>query len=443
MEKGDNILKKLILVLLIGLLVGSLAITATAKVNLLYYTQTSISVEGLQPGEYEQKIIDEFETLYPNVEIALEVIPYAGDQGKIELSIAAGMPPDILADDRPRMMKYADAGILVDFEDTIDKTNFYDFAINASSYKGKIYYYPMGVRNGSMMASKSFAEKHGLLEYLPLEGDRGWNTEDFENLLVKANEILPEEDYAFCMNFADGGAWGHLLMQFTGFGGNIFVEKDGKFKCIANNPEMKEGLQFYLDVYNKYPNAIPQGAETITIVDLDNLWTSGHLLLCPGSVNQRIKELQGTANIGFDLALFPYPSKEGVLNGVPADWCGFMVFDNKDAEKAKYAKLFVKYFVDNAPDLTGANYNTSPVQKDIPIPIAFEQFKDDSEISYALGTHSKYSKDIGNACPAMSQFKEQLLINMQGVLIGEITLDECLRIVEKKTNEYLDEFYSE
>lgn len=432
-------MKKLVLVLLM-LLVFSLP--SLAKVELLYYTHTSISVEGLQPGEYEQKLIDEFEALNPDVKINLEVIPYAGDQGKVELSIAAGNPPDILACDIPKLITYADAGLLADFDDVINKSDFYDFAIEASTYSGKMYYYPMGVRTGFFMVSKTLAEKLGVLELIPLEGDRVWNTDRFEEFIAKVNELSKDGTYAWCLNVADSVAWGHQIMHFTGFGGEIFSFENGKYKCIANNPEMKEGLEWYVELMAKYPNAIPQGAETVTIVDLDNLWTSGNLICCPGSVNQVIKELDGSANQGFGLSLLPYPSKEGVSPGLPADWCGFMVFKS-DPEKEKYAKLFVKYFVENGEDLTGANYNTSPVQKTMPIPKAMEQYVDNPEINYALNVGTQFAKDLGNACPVMSQFREMLQIHLQGVLIGSITVDECLQMVEDKTNELLEEFYSE
>lgn len=436
-------MKRLIILCLVIFLILGLTITSIAKINLNYATHTSIAVEGLEPGEYEQKLIDEFEALYPDIHIDLEVIPYAGDQGKIEMSIATGNPPDILSADIQKLKLYQSAGLLVDFDDVINKSNFYDFAVEACSVDGKMYYYPMGLRPGSFMVSKSMAEKLGVLDLVPLEVERIWTTENFEKFIAKVNEISEKGVYAFCLNFADTAAWGHQLMHFTGFGGEIFTVEDGKYKCIANNPEMAEGLQFYVDLIEKYPNAIPGGAENVTIVDLDNLWTSGNLICCPGSVNQVIKEREGSNNVGFDLALMPYPAKEGVRPGVPSDWCGYMVFNTGSDIRASWAKKFVKYFVDNAPDLTGANFNTFPVQKDMSPPKAFEQYRGDVEIDYAINIITQFAKDLGDACPLMSQFKELLQIHMQGVLVGELTVKECLAKVEDKTNKLLDEYYAE
>lgn len=431
--------------LLVMLMLFVFTIPTLAQVELLYYTQTSISVEGLEPGEYEQKIIDEYEALHPEVKINLEVIPYAGDQGKIELSIAGGNPPDILADDVTRMQIYADAGLLIPFDLTKEElSKFKPIAIETSTYNDKMYYYPMGVRGGSFMVSKSMAERLGVLDMIPLEGNRLFTAEQLREIIAKVDETSEEGDYAWCINFADTAAYDHHLMQLiAGFGGEVFEVVDGEYKCIVNSPETKEGIQFYLDMINNYPNAIPQHPETVTIVDLDNLWTSGHLMFCPGSVNQVIKEIEGEMNIGFGLSLFPYPAKEGIRPRVPVDWCGYMVFDTGSQVKAEWAKDFVKYFVANAPDLAGANMNTTPVHEDMPIPVTFEKYMDNEEIKFALTELSQYAGDLTGACPLSSDFKELFRVNMQGVLIGEITLDECLQIVEDETNKLLEEFYSE
>ena len=447
-------MKKIIIVCLVGLLVLTAAITGMAKVNLNYFTHNSIVAEGLEPGEYEQKLIDGFEQLYPDVHIELEVVPYLGDQGKLQFQIAAGEPPDILAGDIVSVSKYVNAGLLLDFDDTIDKANFYDWAVEASSVDGKMYYYPMGLRPGSFMISKTIARNFGIEDMLPLEGDRILTTTLFEEMIAKANDNAKDDKtYAVYINFADTVSWSHwFTMLIGGFGGRLFAVEDGKFKCVINSPEAKEGIEYYLGLYKKYPNVMPKGSENIDIYALDNTFKMGKMLTCAGSVNQVILERQGNPYARVDegeaanWVLCAYPVKEGVDPLVPGDWCGFMVFDNGDAEKGKYAKLFVKYFVDNGPDLTGVNSNISPAQKDMPIPLAFQEYTGDTEIEYASRVLPKFAANaigFGLDSPMISQLKELFVIHMQGVFIGAITVDECLQRVEDKTNELLDEFYEE
>jgi multiple sugar transport system substrate-binding protein len=442
-NRKENILNKILLVLLVSLLVFGFAITAIAKVELSYFTHTSIQVEGLEPGVYEQRLIDEFEKLYPEVNIELEVIPYAGDTGKVEFSIAAGTPPDILACDIQNLVKYANAGILLDFNDILTKedlADFYPFAIEGSTVNGKMYYYPMGVRAGAMIIDRTLAKEWGVFDWLPFNReDRSWTAEEFAHFIQKVNEL--NKGYGWCFWYADNTAHHHLnMMLIQGFGGKPFIFENGKFKCIINSPEAIEGIKFYLDLYKKYPNAIPQGAESIGVGDMDNLFLNKKSLAEPASINQVIREKKGdVAYTGFDQRLLPYPAKKGLSNGVPLDWCGYVVFDNKDVEKAKYAKLFVKYFVENAPNILEANFNSSPVRKSQLLP--FQQFKDDPEVQYALNVLTKFGKDFGISCPVYSQWRELLQIHMQGVFTGELTVEECLKLVEDKTNQLLDEYY--
>lgn len=450
-NKKENDLKKLLLVSLISLLVFGFAITAIAKVNLSYFTHTSIVVEGLQPGEYEQKLIDEFEKLYPEVNIELEVVPYLGDQGKVELSIAAGSPPDIYSCDIPKVKFYVDAGLLLDFDDVIDKSTFYDWAVEASSVNGKMYYYPMGLRAGSFMISREIAKKLGVEDMIPLEGDRIITTSLFEKIVAKSNENVTDETYAVYINFADTVSWSLWFSMFIGsFGGNLFTIEDGKFKCTINSPEAKEGIEYYLGLYKKYPKVTPKGSESIDIYALDSAAKTGKMLTCGGSINQVILERQGTPYClvdgkAVDWILIPFPTKEGIKPLFAGDWSGYVVFNNHNEEKAKYAKLFVKYFVDNAPNLTGANFNSSPVQKGMPIPKSFDAYVGDPEIEYALKVLPKFAAnaiDFGFDSPVISQLKELFVSHMQGVFIGAITVDECLKMVEDKTNKLLDEYYA-
>ncbi|MBU2685832.1 MAG: extracellular solute-binding protein, partial [Gammaproteobacteria bacterium] len=210
-------MKKLLLVMLISLLISSIGMTGMAKVNLNYFTHTSISVEGLQPGEYEQKVIAEFEKLYPDVHIDFEVVPYLGDQGKLQFQIAAGNSPDILAGDITKVASYVDAGLLLDFDDVIDKTSFYDFAVEASSINGKMYYYPMGLRPGSFMISRTIARNFGIEDMLLLEGDRVITTKLFEEMIAKANaNAKDDKTYAVYINFADTVSWSHWFAMLIG-----------------------------------------------------------------------------------------------------------------------------------------------------------------------------------------------------------------------------------
>ena len=149
-------MKKLVLVLLIMLIT---VMGIMAKTEVTFFTHPSISGAGLEPGEYEQRVIDQYEALNPDVDIILEVVPYLGGGAeKVYMMIASGNAPDIYARDIPRIKGYAALGLLADWDDVLDKSDFPDYAVEASSYEGKMYYLPIGLRANSFVISRTLAK---------------------------------------------------------------------------------------------------------------------------------------------------------------------------------------------------------------------------------------------------------------------------------------------
>ena len=441
-------MKKLIILSLVFLLVLSVAVPGMAKVVVNFWTRPSIKVEGLELGEYEQRIVDEFEALYPEVDIVLEMIAYISGQNKVDFNIAAGTPPDISCCNLANMLNHQNAGLLLDFEDILTaeyKAGFNEGVLDAISVDGKLYYYPMGSRPSCMAINRTIAEKAGALDLLPLDRpDRSWTAEEFKAYLIKVAEAKLPGIFSFVMNFADATShhhWRIVLLQ--GFGAKMFTLIDGKYVCTVNSPEAAEGIKFYIDIYNNYPGVFPKGMENIGCLEADTLWCEGRLGSFGGAlnvlINSRIKE--DSENRG--VTIVPYPTKEGIKNMVPTDWCGFEVFDTGDLERGKYAKLFVKYFVDNGPDLAGANYNTFPVHEDMAWPEVFKKYTDNIDFKWGMEYLPKYIVDTDSGTPVYKQFAEIFRATMQGVIIGELTAEEGLKIVEDKTNKALDEYYAE
>jgi multiple sugar transport system substrate-binding protein len=418
---------------------------ATAKVKVSFWTYPSIIVEGLEPGEYEQKVIDQFEKEYPEVDIVLEVIPYEGGTEKVNLSIVSGTPPDIISDALLRVGNYASFGLLVPFDLTEqEKNDFFPFVIEASSFNGKMYYYPIGIQVQGLSISKKLAREAGVLDLLPFDRpDRHWTADEFKIFLQKIASAKLPGVYSIGMHFGDATSQQfYVMLMCQGFGAKPFTLENGKWKCTLNSPEGIEGLEYYLDIYNNSPGCFPEGVENMSYLDLDNLNANNKLVVYLWGITQIIEGIKGNNQLAADLelALFPIPSKEGIPNSILLAWCGFGVFDNHDKEKAKYAQMFVRYFCENAPDILVANQNVSPVKKSTPKP--FQEFKDNPEVQYYLTEFAKFNKDFGATTPVYGQYKIIFSSVMQGVFTGELTAKEGLDEVTNKVNKLLDEFYA-
>lgn len=220
-----------------------------------------------------------------------------------------------------------------------------------------------------------------------------------------------------------------------------FVFENDKWKCTLNSPEAVEGLEYYLDIYKSTPGALPEGLENLTAGDQGNLFLTSKSTMGFAGITYIIQGIKGKAELADkDISMLPLPSKEGIPNSTLLGWVGFGVFDNHDAEKAKYAQLFVRYFAENAPDILTSLGNMSPVRKSTPMP--FQEYKDNVEIQYYLTEFAQFGKDFGAMCPVYQAFKGVFASTMQGVFTGELTAKAGLDEVVSKTNKLLDEFYA-
>lgn len=440
-------MKKLLLVSLICVFVFGLAIMAMAKVELVYWTFPSSNIEGLQPGEYEQRIIDQFIEEYPEVEIELQVIPYDGGIKKVELSILSETTPDILIDNTFRMGKFADAGLLVPFELTEEEKNdFFPFAINACTFNGEMGLWPTAVWSQGIVVSKRIAREAGALDLLPLDRpDRTWTADEFRAFLRKvASAKLPEVRGIFIHLGDANGQQNFIMLMIQGFGATPFVYEDGKYRCTMNSPEAIEGLEYYLEIYNT-PGCFMEGAENFSCFDNGNTFALGIIATGGGDIRGLLKGWEGKDQVmaDLDLSIFPVPSKEGVPNSALLSLHAFGVFDNNDQEKAKYAQLFIRYFCKNAKDFLKSQSNASPVARSSVIPEIYQKYKDKIDVQYYLNVLPKFGKDYGTMCPVYQQYKQIWTVVMQGVVIGELTAKEGLDEITNKVNKLLDEYYEE
>lgn len=441
-------MKKLLLVSLICVLVFSFAITAMAKTKITYWTYPAITVEGLQPGEYEQNMIDQFEEEYPEVEVELQIFPYDGGIKKVDLSIMSGDPPDILIDNVFRVGKYADAGLLVPFDLTEEEKNdFYPFAIEASTFNGEMAVWPTHVNTTGFIVSKKIAKEAKALDLLPLDRpDRNWTADEFKAFLQKVAAANLPGVRGYTLFFGDAnGQQVFIMLMLQGFGAVPFVYEDGKYRCTMDSPEAVEGLEYYLDIYNNSPGCFHEGAETLTCFDCGRINSSGDIAVINGGVATILQGLEGTNQIYADAdgSLFPIPSKAGISNSSLLSIEAYGVFDNGDAERVKYAQLFVRYFCENAPDFLTIRNNASPVRKSTPIAEAYQKYADNPDVQYYLTQLPSYGKDYGTMCPVYQQYKEVWRVNMQGVFTGMITPEEGLDEITRKVNKLLDELYEE
>ena len=295
---------------------------------------------GVDSG-YEQELADAFMASNPDVKITVETIDFQSGPDALTSAITAGTAPDVLFDAPGRIIEYGNAGNLVSLDDMIDSLksdlaseSLLETCVGAD---GSYYMYPISSSPFYMGLNKEMLEAADALQYVNLEGDRTWKTEDF----VKMCEAL--RDAGVCMTpgivycGAQGGDQGTRALVNNLYSGTI-VGSDGKWNVGENGVKALELLKTMYD--NKSMDA---GFSMAAADELQQFQQETcAMTFCWGTSNAKSYASEDYTQISV-----PFPSDDGVPE-LEYLVNGFCVFDNGDDAKADAAKRFIAFICDDA-----------------------------------------------------------------------------------------------
>ena len=295
---------------------------------------------GVDSG-YEQELADAFMAANPDVKITVETIDFQSGPDALTSAITAGTAPDILFDAPGRIIEYGNAGNLVALDDMIGELkgdlaseSLLDTCVGAD---GSYYMYPISSSPFYMGLNKEMLEKADALQYVNLEGDRTWTTENF----VKMCEAL--RDAGVCMTpgivycGAQGGDQGTRALVNNLYSGTI-VGSDGKWNVGDEGVKALELLKSMYD--NKSMDA---GFSMAAADELQQFQQETcAMTFCWGTSNAKSYASEDYTQISV-----PFPSDDGVPE-LEYLVNGFCVFDNGDDAKAEASKRFISFICDDA-----------------------------------------------------------------------------------------------
>ena len=295
---------------------------------------------GVDSG-YEQELADAFMASNPDVKITVETIDFQSGPDALTSAITAGTAPDVLFDAPGRIIEYGNAGNLVSLDDMIDSLksdlaseSLLETCVGAD---GSYYMYPISSSPFYMGLNKEMLEAADALQYVNLEGDRTWTTDNF----VKMCEAL--RDAGVCMTpgivycGAQGGDQGTRALVNNLYSGTI-VGSDGKWNVGAEGVKALELLKSMYD--NKSMDA---GFSMAAADELQQFQQETcAMTFCWGTSNAK-----SYATEDFTQISVPFPSDDGVPE-LEYLVNGFCVFDNGDDAKADAAKRFIAFICDDA-----------------------------------------------------------------------------------------------
>ena len=290
---------------------------------------------------YEQQLADAFMAANSDVKVNVEIIDFTSGADALTSAITAGTAPDILFDAPGRIIEYGNAGNLVPLDDMIESLksdltseSLLETCVGAD---GSYYMYPISSSPFYMGLNKEMLEESGAIQYVNLEGDRTWTTDDF----VKMCETL--RDAGVCMTpgivycGGQGGDQGTRALVNNLYSSSI-VGADGKWNVDANGVKALELLKSMYD-----SKALDAGFSMAAADELQQFQQETcAMTFCWGTSNAI-----NYASEDFTQISVPFPSDDGVPE-LEYLVNGFCVFDNGDSAKAEASKRFIAFICDDA-----------------------------------------------------------------------------------------------
>lgn len=276
-------------------------------------------------------ILAQFEKENPDIKVDFVHIPQNYFQ-KIHLLFASNLAPDVVFMNSLYLPIYANAGVLEEVKSEKEKVKgdetsfyllpftFYPKALEALSYKGRLYAIPRDVSNLVVYYNQDLFEKYGVS--VP---NKYWTLDD---LLIIAQKLTKDTN-----NDGLVDVWGisfdeeplFYLPYLMSEGGGIL--SDDTNSVIVNSPESQKGLHFYADLRNKYHIA-PTKAQSASAT-MAQMFLQGKLAM---QISGRwlVPKYREDADFEWNVINFPKGAKGSI---VPLDASGWAI-----AKSSKYKK---------------------------------------------------------------------------------------------------------
>ena len=309
----------------------------SAQVEIVWWAFPTFGVDS----GYEQELADAFMAVNPDIKVTVEIIDFTSGPDKLTAAMTSGTAPDVLFDAPGRIIEYGNGGYLVALDDMVaalesdlTSASLVETCVGAD---GTAWMYPISAAPFYMGLNKEALEAADALQYVNLEGERLWTTDDFVKMceaLAKAGATTVP-GIVYCGG--QGGDQGTRALVNNLYSSSI-VDEDGKWNIDENGVKSLELLKSMYD--NKSMDAGFDMAAADELQKFQNETCA--MTFCWGTSNAKSYASEDYTQISV-----PFPSEDGVPS-LEYLVNGFCVFDNKDEARAEAAKKLIAFICDDA-----------------------------------------------------------------------------------------------
>lgn len=284
-------------------------------------------------GKAIEKIVRDFNSANPDIEIKTQVNPWDVIADKMLPAISAGQGPDIVAQPATAAVAYATKGAFQPLDDFYDdKANetsqLVPGAVEASKVEGKPYGVPLAFGPVSLYYNKKLFAEQGITEP-PTTWDE-W-TEVARKLTIDGNKDGTPEQYGLAMSNhgpLSAVVWSGL---FRSNGGDVV--QNGK--AVVDSPANKETLSYWQDVVRD-DKIMPANLDDTSASDL---YASKKAAMHVSGVWMALRSKESDIDYG----IAPVPAGP-VKNTSGANALSMYLTAQAEGEKAAAAKKFFAFF---------------------------------------------------------------------------------------------------
>ena len=372
--------------------------------------------------------VEQFNAIEPETEVQLEYLPH--DQSwfaKLDASLVAGTPPDVVQGPVSEAAKYIPLGALSPVNDYMSdeiKADLHQAVAAEASFDDKQYLWPWRLSFGGGIAiNAGMWEQNGVADLLPKGETRRWLMDEFLEA-AKANTT--------------GDVYGTVLStdihyqitQFMfGFGARLFNEDETE--VILNSPEGVAGLQWLVDLENVHKVAIP-GSAIRKAQEAGQLFTEGKAATFPSQGSGKTPpEFAERPEVKWFWAPPPnVPDKEPV---VMTNIHGHYVFQQQDADRTAAAHRWTQFLVrPEALKLSLDAFGMPPALQSLWVAVEDENMKVGLRFTDMMASFGRRA----SAAPITFSLAPRML---EAALSGQLTPQEALDEFAAEGNKLIQE----
>jgi multiple sugar transport system substrate-binding protein len=190
---------------------------------------------GGEEKVFWENVISNYEKENKNVEIDLQILPWANREEKILTALASKNGPDAFYSIPDQLAQYVSMNILAPVNDHVDKATLEDYnesALNVVTYDGKTY--------GLPMLNSVMTYYYNLDLIKAAGGDPNNLPKTWDELEALGPKV--KEQGKFLINFSGGGTPNMSIYPFIWQAGGDIISKKGE--VMVNSPESEEAYEY-------------------------------------------------------------------------------------------------------------------------------------------------------------------------------------------------------